>query len=99
MDLAWTTQPPSCPGLYWWRDGRKVTPYLMLVHDGSEGLVVRMVETNRLSVTIWSDLKKSIDRPLAWFRSGEWAGPLGARREEQLIPSEDIDDPKESQPF
>ena len=77
-------QPSRFPGLYWWRDGRKVTPYLTLVYVGAQGLMVRVVDTSHSSITIWNS--KSVDRPLETFKSGEWAGPLGARREEQIIP-------------
>ncbi len=89
MDLAWMTQSPKMPGLYWRRDGRKLAPQLTLVYVGAKGLMVRIIETRHSAVTLWNAIKKAIDHPMESFESGEWAGPLGPRREDQIIPSED----------
>lgn len=83
MDLAWSTQRPTFPGLYWRRDGRKAAPYLILVFVGAQGLMMRVVEASHASVSIWND-GRPIDRPLDWLNYGEWAGPLGLRREEHI---------------
>jgi hypothetical protein len=45
--------------------------------------MMRVVEGSHASVSIWND-GNPIDRPLEWFNYGEWAGPLGLRREEHI---------------
>jgi hypothetical protein len=40
----------------------------------------------------WNDGKLT-DRPLDWFSYGEWAGPLGSRREEQIVPPDESQEP------
>ena len=81
MDLAWTTQAPTLPGLYWRRDGRKAPPYLVLILGGTQGLIVRIVDASHS----WNDRKPN-DRPLEWLDYGQWAGPLGLHRDEPLKP-------------
>lgn len=78
VDLAWTTQPPTVPGLYWRREDRKATPYLTLVFLGTRGLMMRVVDASHAS-----NDRDPIDRPLDRLNHGEWAGPLGSRRNEQ----------------
>ncbi len=83
--LAWSNQNPTIPGLYWRRDSRKAASYLVLIYAGTQGLMMRLVDASHP----WNDGKLT-DRPLDWFSYGEWAGPLASRREEHIVPPDEL---------
>ncbi len=83
--LAWSNQNPTMSGLYWRRDSRKAASYLVLIYVGTQGLMMRLVDASHPR-----NDGKLTDSPLEWLNYGEWAGPMGLRREDQISASDGV---------
>jgi hypothetical protein len=62
--MTWTTDKPTVPGWYWWRNAQGIIEHHIVWHDEEEDFLCMVTDDgNRIDVG---------------SAGGEWAGPLEA---------------------
>jgi len=71
-DLTWTTDKPTKPGWYWYRENNRLCVWYVRVGDGKR-TELWVYQPHRIS--------DGHGIQLFYFKGGEWAGPIKEPKE------------------